>query len=200
MRPIQSTEVKNASQRLCDVPVRDRSLSFALTSSILVVTGAVVLLIRLVYAKFFSCADLDRSDLSVFLVFLLCIPSLVTNFEMTKNGLGRDMWTLSPDEITRFAIYFWIGTIIYFIELALLKLSIIFFFLRIFPGKTIRRVLWATVVFITAFGIAFLFAATFECTPVSYTWIDWLGEGGGTCVNIAAIAWANAAVNIALDL
>lgn len=39
-----------------------------------------------------------------------------------------------------------------------------------------------------------------QCRPISYNWTNWRGEGGGQCVNISAVAWANAAVSIALDL
>jgi hypothetical protein len=170
------------------------------TSCVLLITAAVVVLIRIIHTKFFTRADLDLSDLTIVLVLLLCIPSLVANFEMTMNGLGRDIWELSPDEITRLAMFFFIATVIYFIEVAVLKLSILFFYLRIFPGKTVRRLLWTTIVFVIAFGIAFFFAAIFQCIPISYNWTNWRGQGGGHCVNISVIAWANAGVSIALDL
>lgn len=50
------------------------------------------------------------------------------------------------------------------------------------------------------FGIAFIVMVLVQCRPISYNWLSWKGEGGGQCVNITAVAWANAAVSIAIDL
>lgn len=36
---------------------------------------------------------------------------------------------------------------LYFLQLALLKTSLLFFYLKIFPNKIVRRLLWGTLVF-----------------------------------------------------
>jgi hypothetical protein len=77
---------------------------------------------------------------------------------------------------------------------------VLFFYLKIFPGPDIRRLLWGTIVFDVIFGLAFLITAIFQCTPISYNWTSWRGEGGGTCINITALAWSNAGISIAVDI
>jgi hypothetical protein len=56
------------------------------------------------------------------------------------------------------------------------------------------------VAFDVVFGLGFVLAALLQCRPISYNWTNWRKEGGGQCVDISAVAWANAAVSIALDV
>ncbi|KAJ1323097.1 alpha-methylacyl-CoA racemase [Microdochium nivale] len=85
--------------------------------------------------------------------------------------------------------------------MTLLKLSILFFFLRIFPDRNFRRVVWVTVALVCAYGVAFVVTAAFQCWPFSYNWTQWNDRGGGgKCIDYAALAWANAAASIVLDL
>jgi hypothetical protein len=58
----------------------------------------------------------------------------------------------------------------------------------------------ATGVFNTLFGLAFVLAAIFQCQPISFFWNGWDREHTGQCVDINALAWANAAISISLDL
>jgi hypothetical protein len=94
---------------------------------------------------------------------------------------------------------FYIMEILYFTQVPMLKLTLLAFYLRIFPGREIKLLLWATVIFNVLFGIAFVFAAVFQCTPISYYWDQWWGNVQGKCVDINALGWSNAAVSIALD-
>lgn len=90
--------------------------------------------------------------------------------------------------------------ILYFVQVPMLKLTLLAFYLRIFPARGLRRLLWATVAVDLAFMVAFVTAAIFQCTPIDFYWNQWWGDGmEGRCVDINALGWANAAVSIALD-
>ncbi len=91
----------------------------------------------------------------------------------TANGLGRDIWTVPFDMITRFGMFFYIMEILYFIQVAVLKMSLLFFFLRIFPSPPVRRVLWATVAFNVVYCVAFTCVAVFQCRPIDFYWTKW---------------------------
>ncbi|XPS79832.1 hypothetical protein M3J09_011803 [Ascochyta lentis] len=47
--------------------------------------------------------------------------------------------------------------------------------------------------------IAFGFAATFVCTPVSFAWKQWDGEHTGKCINNNSLAFTHAAHSIFVD-
>jgi hypothetical protein len=185
---------------MCGAPVRDKSVMSNVVSITLMSVAFVVVLIRLASKKLTS-SELGLDDWAILSAIVVGIPSAVLNVVgLTANGLGRDIWTLTPEMITQFAMSFYIVSILYFAEVFILKLSLLFFYIRIFPGKGIRRLLWITVGFNVMFGIAFVLVAIFQCTPVTYNWTNWTGLGGGKCVNINAVAWANAGISIGLDL
>ena len=117
-----------------------------------------------------------------------------------EDGLGKDIWTVPFDNITAFVRSFFIMEILYFGQITLLKLSLLFFYLRIFPGTNVRRLLWGTVVFNCLFGAAFVVAAIVQCSPIPYYWLRWDGEHQGTCVDINALSWSNAGISIGLDV
>jgi hypothetical protein len=128
------------------------------------------------------------------------IPSTVlTSRTIISYGLGKDIWTLTPTKITDFIHVFYALEILYFAQVALLKLSLLFFYLRIFPGTMVRRLLWVTVIFDICFGMLFVLLAIFQCRPISYYWSGWDGEHQGTCLNVNGLAWSNAAISIVLD-
>lgn len=134
--------------------------------------------------------SLGTDDWIILATFILGIPStLLATLGAGGYGLGRDIWTLSFDDITLFAKYFYVLQILYVIGLPMVKLSLLFFYLRVFPARPVRRVLWGTIVLILLYTVTFLFISIFECTPVSFFWESWDGEHKGKCLNLHAISW-----------
>jgi hypothetical protein len=116
-----------------------------------------------------------------------------------KHGLGRDLWTLEPDQITTMLLFFEIVAVLYFTTLTLLKLSILFFYIKVFTVTRAQRLLWGTVIFTLVWGVVYVIVAIFQCTPISYFWTHWDGLHEGSCLNINAITSSNAGFSIALD-
>lgn len=83
---------------------------------------------------------------------------------------------------------------------ALVQLSFLAFYLRIFPSKGFRRLVFCLIGLSIGFGISNTFTMIFQCTPVSYFWNGWSGEYQGYCVDINAYAWYKAAMQIVIDL
>lgn len=180
--------------------MRDRGATYDATSIILAVISCSVVAARIVF-KLLATRSLSSDDIVVLVLVIIAVPSVViTHYGTTPNGVGRDIWTLSPKTITDFLFYFYLMAIFYFTQVMMVKLCLLLFYLRIFPGTTVRRLLWGTVVFTVLFGVVFFFLAIFQCTPVSHFWDHWDGEHEGKCLDLNAIAWANAGISIALDV
>ena len=79
-----------------------------------------------------------------------------------------------------------------------IKVSILFFYLRVFPRKSLRIACWATMAFCGASAVAFALVTIFQCHPIIYIWSKDIK--GGRCVNYNSVAWANAAINIFQDI
>lgn len=190
----------NATATGCGQPVRDRGAQYALISNVFGVLSAFFVVQRFGY-KLWASINFGLDDWFTLGTIIIGIPVTVINAHgVIDNGLGRDIWTLTYDNITNFSRYFYILEIIYFAEVSMLKLSLLFFYLRIFPSQMVKNVLWGTIVFNICYGIAFTFASIFQCQPISFYWVMWDREHEGRCNNINIIAWSNAAISIALDI
>ena len=156
------------------------------------ITGGAVLL--RVGSKLLLGQEFWLDDYAVILAYIIGTSStIIENVGLAANGFGRDIWTLTPAEITSTLLYFHIEVLLYFSHVALFKLVLLFFYLRIFLEKKLRNIIWGTIWVDVVFGLTFVVAANFQCRPISYNWQLWDGEHVGTCVNINALAWANAA-------
>lgn len=161
--------------------------------------------IRLLFKQFCSARQRLESDdwtiLSAIPLGLSCIVLTVAG--LTAHGLGRDLWGVSHDDLLAFGRYFYVIQIIYIVLMAQIKLTLCFFYLNIFSGPIIRRLLWGTVVFHVLFTVAFVVGIIFQCTPIQYQWEKFdFTDGplrGGHCININAAGWANGAISVASD-
>ncbi|KAH8846813.1 hypothetical protein MCOR27_005240 [Pyricularia oryzae] len=145
---------------------------------------------------------LSSDDWCIVATLAMGIPStiVIATGLIPQGHLGMDIWMLEPATIENFGRYFYTVEVLYFAELMLLKMSLLFFYLRIFPSRGVRRILWATIIFNGVYGVAFVLVGIFQCNPISYFWTKWDGEHQGKCINVNAMAWSNAAISIALDL
>ncbi|KAJ9137088.1 CFEM domain-containing protein [Pleurostoma richardsiae] len=196
----QALFTKNVTQTVCQAPVRTKSQeSYIITVTFGVISG-VTILIRIGFKALVAKVGLGWDDWAVLTTFFSGLPSTIVATRGTiPNGLGRDIWTLTFGQITRFGEFFYIMTVLYFLQVTLLKMALLFFYLKIFPDRLIKRLLWGTIAFNAVFGALFVVLGIFQCQPVSFVWTKWDGEHQGKCLSINGIAWANAAVSIVLD-
>ena len=71
--------------------------------------------------------------------------------------------------------------IIYVTGVNLYKLSLLFFYFRIFPVRSVRLGGYICGAISTAWNIACILAATWQCTPRERLWMPWLE---GTCIDL----------------
>lgn len=119
---------------------------------------------------------------------------------MAKHGLGLDMWDVSMGSVTKILyLYFW-DEMFYVTSLSLTKISILFFYLKVFPGRAFR---WCVYVLIAAnilYAVVFDLLLAFQCNPIPGAWRSWDGTYPAKCISINILGWTAAAINILLDL
>ena len=122
------------------------------------------------------------------------------NTTMAFHGLGRHIWNVAIDDISYMLFLFYISEPLYLAATILTKIGMCIFFLRIFPFQLFKRIIWALIGIniITFFG--FTAALICQCFPIRYSWLFYLGEIEGTCIDRNAGTWAHAVVNILLDV
>lgn len=142
-------------------------------------------------------------DWALFTAAFIGIPCIAFNvWGLIGNGLGRDIWTLTPSVISKLSQWFVAMEIFYVVIMAIIKTSITLFYLDLFTGIHFRRLVWGTVILLAASCISFVIGTLVQCAPLEYTWEQFRGTDSshGHCININAFGWANAAINIAVDL
>ncbi|KAF2451836.1 hypothetical protein P171DRAFT_12575 [Karstenula rhodostoma CBS 690.94] len=131
---------------------------------------------------------------------LFVIPLTVCAFLVNELGMGKDIWFVPFNNITEILEIFYFTELLYLTAIALTKISILLFYLRIFPHQGLRRIIYFTIVLCVLYIIGFVTATALQCLPVRQAWERWDGEHAGTCTNLNAIAWLSAGINILLDL
>lgn len=96
--------------------------------------------------------------------------------------------------------YYYLGEIFYFAALAVTKISILIFILRVFPEKKFRKIVYGVIGLCVAYGTGFVFATMFQCAPINYSWLQVDSSVKGQCNNIHIQGWMSAICNIVIDL
>ena len=88
--------------------------------------------------------------------------------------------------------------IFYSLAIAFTKLSIMVLYLRIFPGNTLRKIIFATSAFTGAFCVASVCATIFQCAPVQAAWDFEIMDA--KCYDYTTFLYVSSAVNVATDV
>jgi hypothetical protein len=164
---------KNATTSLCHAPIRDESNKIRITNIVVAVVSAAFALLRLTYKVFtFGFEELGLDDYAVLAATIMGVPTVVIiDRGIVPNGLAQDVWTVPFDTITNFVRWLFVLESLYFLLIAMVKLTLLFFFLRIFPKPIIRKLLWATIIFDVLYGVVFAVISIFQCQPISFYWV-----------------------------
>ncbi|KAK6529355.1 hypothetical protein TWF281_008532 [Arthrobotrys megalospora] len=119
------------------------------------------------------------------------------NYFMIKYGTGRHISTVTIDELIPTLRYWFAYQILYPLVLLFIKLSILAFYVGISPQRWYRNTVYGVGIFVIAWTITFIFAYIFECPNPSTAWSLDFPRG---CVNLPALYYSTASINIATDL
>ena len=107
-----------------------------------------------------------------------------------------------PDASTKWWLLLYIHENFYMPSLAMVKLSILLFYARIFPGRTFRRVLYAIGGMVLLWWTCCQFVIVFQCRPIPDFWKYREGPAGPgvNCIDVSSFFVGQAIPNIATDI
>jgi len=149
------------------------------------------------FTRFFILRNAGREDLCISLAMLFSLGLTVAISVQVQNGMGKHLIDLTPAEMINSQKAFWASIWIYYLALAVTKMSILFQYLRIFPTKRFRIVCLVMLAVVALYGVWGFFGSVFLCFPVRFFWDK--AVPGGKCLNQFAVWFTNAAVNIVQD-
>jgi len=191
---------KNVTWTRCGFPYSNET-GTAAERFILVIGTAFFVLVRLL-TKALRLSSWGADDVMLIIGYIFSLSFAISRFHGHQLGVGRDVWALSSEQITRFLHGFFAFEVIYTLGISTLKASFLFFYIRVFSmvSNTFTAVLWATQAFNIAFCIAFTIANLAQCQPFSNAWKAWDGKHPGHCIDVYAMFVSHAVINIALDV
>ncbi|KAL4955810.1 hypothetical protein BDW69DRAFT_182177 [Aspergillus filifer] len=190
--------LKRLSDTMCGVTPGADSNTLVIVSTVFLVIAIICVFLRGAGRALGSSFGFD--DLSIALGLGVAIAIGVIVFPIRDLGLGKDIWMIPFDDINKIHYLFNVLTTLYPPCISLIKMSMLFLYLRLFPGNKIRIVTIITLILTTIWGIIYIFPNIFVCSPRSYAWTSWDGEHKGTCLNQTAIVVSHAIINIILDV
>lgn len=120
---------------------------------------------------------------------------------VTAKGFGLNMWDVEPDNLTTaFAIFFF-GQMAYLSILGLCKISVLLFYIRIFPYERCRLLCHLTLGFVVITTILYQLLVLCRCYTITYNWEGWkTGRPQKKCLDFNLLGSTSAGTNIAQDL
>lgn len=111
------------------------------------------------------------------------------------------MWDVSFDNITLGIEIFWVGEMLYSVLIAVTKISIRFFLLRIFSHSPLfKYYTYVVIVLNVGILISFELASAFQYLPVYFFWARWTGESDDyICISLYAGAFSQGMILIVMD-
>ncbi|KAH7261660.1 hypothetical protein BKA59DRAFT_518643 [Fusarium tricinctum] len=189
----------NSEQSMCGRPDLDndhniRAINFLILG--IAVTAVTLRIVSKVYR--FTKWGVDDYLIIVASVFTAIQCSLMV--AMTYEGLGHNIWTLDSNSITKFFTYLLVVEFAYVLSLCLIKVSILWFFYRTFPGVGFQRIVKWTIVFNILSAIIICVFAGCQGFPTEPTQQGWKNEHTGYSLDIQALVISHAGINVGLDI
>ncbi|KAF3905036.1 hypothetical protein AA313_de0205336 [Arthrobotrys entomopaga] len=157
----------------------------------LIVTGRI-------YTRRWLIRSFGWDDWLIIAAVLLCFALTVSTCLATSAGYGLHIYDVPHQLRTKSLEYAWANMLIYVLTIALTRLSILFFYLRIFPSGLSRLLTFITIGVVVATGSAYVFTVIFYCLPIRAYWQPY-SFPDAKCSSDGNVLVSNAAVNIVLD-
>ncbi|KAG0157233.1 Extracellular membrane protein, CFEM domain [Penicillium digitatum] len=138
-------------------------------------------------------------DYTIIASYIIGAAIYVLDIYMIRNGFGRNIWDVPFPSITKFYQYFQAMAVMYKFQISLAKISVCLFLLRIFQARTFRYLAYGLIAANAAIGITWASVDAFRCWPTRLTWIGWMHEEPGHCINFIDAVLVNCLVNIFVD-
>ncbi|KAL4939192.1 hypothetical protein BDV06DRAFT_214513 [Aspergillus oleicola] len=194
----QSLTTQNYSYTTCQYPASDNTLTFPIVNIVGIIVAILSVALRLMNRVVAGQLGLD--DYTIVGALAVAIAISGVGFPLKTYGLGQNIWTIPFDDIDECMKLFFIEEVLYVISTALVKLSMLLLYLRLFPNRLLRLAIFISLAITTAWAVGSFFAQLFSCQPISYYWKQWDQEHVGHCVSHNDLLLSHSIINIVLDV
>ncbi|PVH75952.1 hypothetical protein DL98DRAFT_465808 [Cadophora sp. DSE1049] len=194
----ESLTTRNMTEAICHQPLRDRSKLVSTAGLVGIALSLLAVVLRILARAIGGQFGMDDWTMIVAMGFVIPISAMAV--VLADRGMGKDIWSIPFDDITYILHIYYFDECLYFLSLAMIRVSILCFYLRIFPQRLFRRIVYAIMAANIIYGTTFVLLSVFQCIPVHAAWTRWDGTVEARCINVNAIGWASAGINIGFDI
>jgi hypothetical protein len=185
----------------CQLPTRGTTKAVSYVGIIGMALAIASVILRLVHRLPTLGGQFGIGDVVLIASTIIMIPLSVLSIFLARDGLGKDIWTIPPANITEILHIYFFDEMMYITSLALTRTSILLLYLRVFSSSLLfRRCGYALIALHFGYLVAFDLVLILQCRPINLAWTGWDHQHNGICLSINAIGWSAAGINIALDL
>ncbi|TVY45578.1 Satratoxin biosynthesis SC1 cluster protein [Lachnellula subtilissima] len=211
----EQLKVAKIQEEGCGEPVKSEQLKLRIITHVFCVLAEACIILR-IWTKLQLARKLHYDDWSIIGSGFALIPFWYLLVALANQGLGLNMWDTDIDDLDHFfqseplnsnpdslltVSYklFYIEEIIYILMLAITKVALLLFLVKIFPSKSFRAACWTVGAITVAVAITFVLVTVFSCRPISHFWTQWQGISKGKCNNINLQTIVSGVINIVQD-
>lgn len=188
------------SDVLCDRPRVDNSLPAKIIAPLFISIAALCFSVRILARWQHGLRASWRLDDWLIVPAVAGLVALfIVCHVVAYNGLGLDMWWLKPAEISYVLYWYFWAEIVYIWIVSWTKISVLTFYLQIFPNRRFRYADFFLIFCNVGYMISWILVTVFQCDPVPGAWLAWDRQYQAKCVNINAVVWIGALASIVLD-
>ncbi|KAK8027858.1 hypothetical protein PG991_004914 [Apiospora marii] len=185
---------KRFSTHDCGIPGKDRTALVWIVGVTFGAVGLAAFFLRCIARLYVGTHAWGLDD------WFMCAAVADQAITVSDHGLGLDMWNVSFEGINDILFLYYWDEMIYITSLALTKVSILCFYLKVFPARSFRNVAFVLIGLNLVYALTYDFMLAFQCQPIDGAWLFWDGEYKAKCISINVLGWSAAGVNIVLDL
>ncbi|CAJ2509836.1 Uu.00g057360.m01.CDS01 [Anthostomella pinea] len=187
-------------QEACNIPKRTRRDDIPG----FVVFWAVTLLclaIRL-WVRYSTATELAMDDLVVVLMLLVLIAFVGLGQYVRFTAIGFDIWNLDEATVTIALKLFFIDELLYTVVLALCRVGILMFLIRVFSSvRNFATICYIVMAWVVVSAVVIVLMTVFQCWPIPYNWLGWKGEfGSHQCLDLNVLGYVAGGLGIGQDL
>ncbi|KAG0648068.1 hypothetical protein D0Z07_5732 [Hyphodiscus hymeniophilus] len=137
--------------------------------TVFILIALTVYVLRL-YTRAYILRSTGHDDYIMGLAVVFSIALAVNACISTRYGWGKHLDEVPVSNTGLILLFIWLSELLFTLSTSLVKISVLFFYLRIAVTKTYRRILYISIAFICAWAVIFSAVVIFQCRPVSSYW------------------------------
>ncbi|KAL3595516.1 hypothetical protein FPOAC2_09854 [Fusarium poae] len=184
----------------CGLPVLDRRRETSIIGAVMMALAIAFFGMRVV-SKIIGFVPYGHDDSLIIAAFLFLMAFETIYYLISWKGVGLNIWHVDDEDIISCYKFVLAAEYMYAISLTFTKLSILAFFLRVFPDQKFRGMVHGTVAFILLMSLVYLVIFMLQRVPMRTFWEGWKEKDpGGVLLNSNAIGMSHGGLNVALDV